>query len=76
MADRKKGDLNGVYYTYSVTNEGEEKEVVDPYAKTTGANGVRGMVIDMEATNPKGWENDTDPHTGKTITDAIIYELP
>lgn len=72
---KKAGDLNGVYYTYTVWNEGIALEATDPYAKTTGVNGVRSMVIDMSATNPKGWENDEDPNGKNHITDAIIYEL-
>ena len=72
---KKSGDLNGVYYTYTVWNEGIASEATDPYAKTTGVNGVRSMVIDMSATNPKGWEADEDPNGNNHITDAIIYEL-
>ena len=71
----KEGDLNGAYYTYSVTIGGVESEVCDPYARTTGVNGKRAMVIDLASTNPEGWENDADPHAGANITDAVIYEL-
>lgn len=71
----KQGDLNGIYYTYSVVNNGNETEATDPYARTTGVNGVRGMVIDLSSTNPAGWDEDKDPHAGNNITDAIIYEL-
>ncbi len=69
------GDLDKVYYTYSVTIDGEEKETCDPYAKAAGVNGKRAMVIDLSKTNPNGWELDCDPNAGKNITDAIIYEL-
>lgn len=71
----KNGDLQGVYYTYAVTVAGVEKEATDPYAKATGVNGMRAMVIDLSAANPKGWDEDVDPHAGNRITDAIIYEL-
>lgn len=71
----KKGDLNGVYYTYSVSVNGKVTEATDPYARTTGVNGVRAMVIDLSATNPAGWDEDKDPHADNCITDAIIYEL-
>jgi len=71
----KEGDLNGVYYTYEVDVDGKVRETVDPYARTTGVNGQRAMVIDLDATDPEGWGNDTDPHAGSSITDAIIYEL-
>ena len=69
-----EGDLNGVYYTYSVTRKGETVEAVDPYARTTGVNGNRAMVIDLDSTDPEGWANDTYV-TQKTYTDAVIWEL-
>ncbi|MBW6409326.1 type I pullulanase [Clostridium weizhouense] len=69
-----EGDLNGVYYNYIVTNNGIEKEVVDPYAKAVGVNGNRGMVVDLEATNPVGWDHDTKPKLIDS-TDSIIYEI-
>lgn len=68
------GDLNGTYYTYTVNVNGSEAETIDPYARTAGVNGKRGMVIDLTSTNPEGWENDKNPHAGENITDAIIYE--
>lgn len=71
----KSGDLNGVYYTYTVKVDGQENEACDPYAKTTGVNGNRAMVIDMESTNPEGWDADVRPNTDLNITDAFIYEL-
>ena len=71
----KTGDLNGVYYTYLVTVEGKTIEACDPYARTTGVNGQRAMVIDLASTNPQGWEHDKDPHAGNPITDAVLYEL-
>lgn len=52
------GDLAGKYYTYVVSNENySEYEIVDPYAKSTGINGLRGMIVDFAKTNPDGWEN-------------------
>ena len=70
-----EGDLNGVYYTYLVTVGGEETEACDPYARTTGVNGQRAMVIDLASTNPEGWAADANPHAGRSITDAVICEL-
>ena len=69
------GDLNGWYYTYTVTVEGVANEACDPYARTTGVNGQRAMVIDLDSTDPEGWDADRDPHYGDSITDAVIYEL-
>ena len=71
----KEGDQNGVYYTYTVEVGGEIVEACDPYAVTTGVNGKRAMVLDLDSTDPEGWENDVDPHAGNPITDAVIYEL-
>ncbi len=52
------GDLAGKYYTYIVTNGTYSKtEIVDPYAKGCGVNGLRGMIVDFSKTNPEGWEN-------------------
>lgn len=69
-----QGDLHGVYYTYQVTTPDGCGEVVDPYAKACGVNGMRGMVVDLERTNPDGWsEVKTAPLAH--FTDAIIYEL-
>jgi len=70
-----EGDLNGVYYTYSVTVDGTTREACDPYARTTGVNGQRAMVIDLRSTDPEGWEDDVDPHYSASIVDAVIYEL-
>jgi len=70
-----EGDLDKVYYTYSVTNGDYTNELVDPYAMTTGVNGDRGMVINFDRYNPDNWENDTRPDNMVTNTDAIIYEL-
>ena len=71
----KTGDQNGVYYTYSVTVEGVTREACDPYARATGVNGLRAMIIDLDSTNPEGWDTDKDPHYNNNITDAVIYEL-
>lgn len=71
----KQGNLHGVYYTYRVCIDGTEIEACDPYARTTGVNGQRAMVIDLRSTDPEGWETDADPNTGIHPTDAVIYEL-
>lgn len=69
-----EGDQHGVYYTYSVTVDGETNETVDPYAKAVGVNGNRGMIIDLDSTDPEGWENDKHV-TVENNTDAVIYEI-
>ena len=69
------GDWNGVYYTYTVELEEGAREACDPYARATGVNGHRAMILDLRATDPEGWAEDKDPNAGKNITDAVIYEL-
>lgn len=68
------GDLHGTFYTYEFTTAGSTRETIDIYARSAGANGVRGMVTDLSRTNPDGWENDR-PVTLESCTDAVIYEL-
>jgi pullulanase len=69
------GDHKGIFYTFRVKIDGRwMNEVPDPYAKATGVNGKRAMVIDLRATNPAGWSTDKSP-VFRNKTDAIIYEL-
>ncbi len=70
-----EGDMNGTYYTYRVTTDNAVNEACDPYARTTGVNGDRAMIIDLDATDPEGWANDKDPHYNNKFTDNVIYEL-
>ena len=66
-------DLSGKYYTYVVTNfEYTDQEIVDPYAKSCGVNGLRGMIVDFASTNPEGWDNVNPlPYDRKELT---VYE--
>ncbi len=68
-------NLHGTYYTYEVTNGINTNEVVDPYAKATGVNGLRGLIVDFTKVNPKGWKYNNRANNIKNATDAIIYEL-
>lgn len=70
----KIGDLNGIYYTYTAKNNGKYVQACDPYARATGINGARAMVIDLASTNPINWEKDRDPNFGIRPTDMLIYE--
>ncbi len=70
-----EGDRSGVYYTYLVELDVGTREVCDPYARTTGVNGHRAMILDLRSTDPVGWDVDTRPHAGRPITDSVIYEL-
>lgn len=68
-----RGDYRNVYYTYEVTVSGVTTETADPYAKAAGVNGMRSMVVDLDRTNPVGWQSDSY-HFGKAATEAIIWE--
>lgn len=70
----KSGDLHKLYYTYLVLVDGKEQETNDPYGKATGVNGHRSMVVDLESTNPEGFENDHGPAVAKE-TDIVVYEI-
>lgn len=66
------GNLHGTYYDYLVTMEGKTVRSADPYARACGCNGQRSMVVDLERTNPPGFEEDVPPALG---TETVIYEL-
>ena len=68
------GDKNGLIYNYRVTVNGTTNEAVDPYVRATTINGVRGVVLDLDKTDPAGWSTKKPAFSGKP-TDAIIYEL-
>ncbi|MFM8844238.1 MAG: type I pullulanase, partial [Actinomycetota bacterium] len=68
------GNHDGLIYTYNVEVYGASNEAVDPYVKSATANGKRGVVVNLGATNPKNWEKSKPNFSGKA-TDAIIYEL-
>lgn len=57
----KTGDLNGVYYTYSVQIGNKVNEVVDLYARSAGVNGNRGEILDLQAADPDGFDADVRP---------------
>jgi pullulanase len=70
-----KQDIKNQYYTFQICNNGRWlQERPDIYAKAVGVNGKRGMVVDLQSTNPKGWAIDKKPPL-KNFTDIIIYEL-
>lgn len=65
---------HGTYYTYTVTTSLETQEAVDPYARSAGVNGDRGMVVDLSRTNPDGWGSVSYMTTAR-YTDAVIWEV-
>ena len=68
-------DLEGLFYTIQVRDAfGWLKEGPDIYARATGVNGIRGMIVDPEKSNPSGWETDLR-RTIPNPTDMVIYEV-
>lgn len=64
------GDWKGKFYTFDM-GRGECPGV---FAKAVGVNGQRGAIVDLDETNPEGW--DTDRITEKVkMTDLVIYEM-
>jgi len=68
-----KNDAVGKYYTYTVTTSAGAQEAVDPYAKSAGLNGERGMVIDLADTDPQGFA-ESQVVSLASYTDAVIWE--
>ncbi len=66
---------HGTYYTYSVTTALGTQELVDPYAKAVGANGDRGMVIDLALTDPEGFRDSGFESAIDSYSDAVIWEV-
>ena len=76
-----EGDLKNVYYTYSVTSpdriiNGKEttRETQDVYSYAIGVNSARSMVVDLDTTDPQGWDKDAHIYVDEQ-SDAIIWEL-
>jgi pullulanase len=69
-----KGDQNGTVFNYRVSVNNTVNEAVDPYVRATTVNGLRGVIVNLDATDPKGWNSSKPKFSGKP-TDAIIYEL-
>ena len=70
--DRENPD--NVRYVYSSNGETITNETADVYSVAVGVNGNRSMVVNLENTNPSGWEYDKKPEFDE-MTDAVIYEL-
>ena len=72
-----KGDLKNKYYTYQAIVGGVNNgEAVDPYAKAVGVNGERGMVVDLDSTDPEGWDQEYNTKREKTnLSDIVVWEV-
>ena len=69
------GDLNGQFYTFDVKVEGTWLgDTPGIWAKAVGVNGDRAAILDLDTTDPEGWESDVRPEL-KSFADIIIYEM-
>lgn len=69
-----KGDQVGKFYTVCSYQNGEwGQESPGIFAKAVSVNGQKAAIIDMQTTNPEGWENDQRPAMTDP-TDVVVYE--
>ena len=69
-----KGDLAGKFYTVRSLQNGEwAPEAPGIFAKAVSVNGQRAAILDLNATNPEGWDADIRPAM-PDMTDIVVYE--
>ena len=69
-----KGDQVGKFYTVCSYQGGEwGQESPGIFAKAVSVNGQKAAIIDMQATDPEGWENDQRPAMTDP-TEVVVYE--
>jgi pullulanase len=69
-----EGDLIGQYYTFNVKIKDKwHGDTPGINAHAVNVNGKRAAIINIDATNPKGWENDARP--SHLSNDVVIYNL-
>ena len=69
-----KGNLTGMFYTFDVKYDGKFLgECPGIWATAVGVNGKRGAIVDMNETNPQGWNADKRPNIA--AKDLILYEM-
>ena len=69
------GDLNGQFYTFDVKVDGTWLgDTPGVWAKAVGVNGDRAAILDLDTTDPEGWDKDVRPEL-KSFADIIIYEM-
>jgi pullulanase len=71
---RVEGDLDGVYYLYRFSSYGQQRTVPDIYCRAASKDSSRSMVVDLDKTDPPGWDTDTPP-VSKSPADEVIYEV-
>ena len=71
------GDIVNTYYTYDTVIGGTTyKDAVDIYAKAVGVNGDRGMVVDLDSTDPDNWDQKYDSkREAMKIGEISVWEV-
>jgi type I pullulanase len=75
-----EGDYKNKFYTYSVTaknvtgSKTTTKETQDIYSVATGVNGQRSQIVDLNSTNPEGWNSDKHVLLEQN-TDSYVWEV-
>ncbi|MFM8927010.1 MAG: pullulanase-associated domain-containing protein, partial [Rhodoluna sp.] len=71
------GNQDGTIYMYRAKFGNKVNEAIDPYVRATTINGNRGVVVDLNSTDPVGWDEHQRPNNFNSgnPTDAIVYEL-
>ena len=68
-------DLHGKFYTFNVKVDGKWLgDTPGIMAKAVGVNGKRAAVLDLNSTDPEGWENDVRPVLNN-FADIVVYEM-
>ncbi len=74
------GDYKNKYYTYTITAKNvtgtkiTTKETQDIYSVATGVNGQRSQIVDLDSTDPEGWNNDAHVLLDKQ-SDSFVWEV-
>jgi pullulanase len=67
--------LHGKFYTFNVKIDGKWLgDTPGIMAKAVGVNGQRAAILDLNSTDPEGWEKDVRPAL-KNYADIIVYEM-
>ena len=74
------GEWKDYYYTYTITvvnpttGETTTSETQDVYSKAVGVNGNRSMVVDLDSTDPDGWDGDSHV-LFNNAQEAVVWEV-
>lgn len=71
------GDIVNTYYTYDTVVGGKTyTDAVDIYAKATGVNGLRAMVVDLDSTDPDNWDKDyASKREAMKLSEISVWEI-